>query len=120
MDQTRAYLQQQEDANAKSFDDQLGKFGEHQDRMNALKKQKADEAITAEQLGYAAEINRKMEQEKRLDDARAELIEANARRESDIRKKAAEEDLARRKEYVAKSKELVEGLATVSINAIFA
>jgi hypothetical protein len=120
MNATRSYLKQQEEAAAKSLDDQLAKFGAHQDAMNALKKQKADEAITQEQLGYAAELNRKAEQAKRVDDARAEIIMANAERERKIRKDAADKELEDRKEYIAKTKELVEGLSQVTLAAIFA
>lgn len=118
--QTRDYIKQKEEEAAADFERELAAFGKHQDDMEALKKRKADEAITAEQLEYVAEMNRKLEQDRRLDEARAEIIEANARRESEIKKKALEEDLNNRREYVAKTKELVEGLAQVSLNAIFA
>jgi hypothetical protein len=120
MEETEAYLKQQEEAAGKSLDGQLAKFGQHQDAMNALKKQKDDEAITREQLGYAEEINRKIEQQRRIDEARAEIIEQNAKKENEIKKKAEAEDLARRKEYVAKTKETIEGLSQVTLNAIFA
>jgi hypothetical protein len=120
MEETENYLKQQDEAAAKSLDDQLAKFGQHQDAMIALKKQKADEELAREQLGYAEEINRKVEQQRRIDEARAEIITRNAEKENEIKKKAEAEDLARRKEYINKTKELVEGLSQVTLNAIFA
>jgi len=120
MKATADYLKSQDEAVAKSLDDQLAAFGKYQDDMAALKKRKADEALTAEQLGFAAEFNRKREQAIRVDEARAEIIEANARRETEARKKAMDEDIANRKEYVAKTKELVEGLSQVTLSALFA
>ena len=71
----------------------------------------------------AFEIN-KDRQRRALDEARGEQIMSEAdrvaKKETSAKKKALDEDLENRKQYVAKTKELVEGLAAVSINAIFA
>ena len=79
-----------------------------------------DQGIRDAQAADLAYEENKARQRKAIDEARGEIIMRNAEKESEIRKKALDKDLEDRKRYVAKTKELVEGLATVSINAIFA
>lgn len=120
MDATREYLKAKEEESAKSLDADIEKLGRHFDAMRELEKRKRDEATTEQQLAEAQRINDAADRARELRKKQREWLREDVAKEDAIRKAALEKDLARRKEYVAKTKKLVEGLAQVSLAAIFA